>query len=378
MYLLRNLPPTVESIKSISPQEFDEDGVKSITDCLSEMRRKFVSESELKALAWWNNWAEKHVSAFASANIYVRHQQEVHRKHFDNPLWAYLFGKEKPMTTVWNSKLSEVTSNINPGFQWPEIIAAATSSVTTDFNRHPPEPRAIFVEHTLLNDVLTVVNERIRAYYSSISTTSKVSAIKAVMNQKVQPSGNILKTANTTKPMLIERWKANDNVFLAAIFSSISPNNSNIVAQLCVYNPDDFYTPIESRKNKMVINRSILFEVNGTTSRMEFHGMNAIMMLFRNRNDQVMLREPNCAYKLSLFMNANSFSSIMNRNQAEPFDISSIDDQFIKFQVDKIYRIYFPYHQPNESWGMIIFDFNLSVIYYVDHGNESDDPVFID
>jgi hypothetical protein len=376
MYLLRKIPPAVESITSIQPQAFDDDGIKSINSCLSEIRRKFVGEVEKEALDWWNEWAQQHVSAFVSAEHYVKHQLDVNKLHFKNPLAGYLFGKEVPMATSWNSKLSEVTSNINPGFQWPDIIAAATSSVTTDFNHHPPEPRAIFFDQTELNGVLKIVNEKITAYYSSLSTTSKVGAIKVVMNQKVQPSGNILKTSNAKKEVLIERWKQNDNIFLNAIFSPLSPNKLDIVTPLCLFVPDDLYTPIICRQNKLFINRSALIEVNGSTV-LGIAGMNSIVQLFCKRNDNIVSREVNSAFKPSLFMNSTIFTTIMNLDFSEPFNFASINDELENLDVNKIYRIYFPYQLSNESWSMVILDFNLSVIYFVDHKNHSDDPEFI-
>jgi hypothetical protein len=377
MYLLRKLPPVVESIKLITPQAFDEDGIKSVNSCLSEVRRKFVGEVEKDALNWWNEWAQKHASAFVSAEYYVKYQLDKFKIPLNNPLAGYLFGKEVPLMTSWNSKLSDVTSDINPGFQWPDIIAAATPSVTTDFNHHPPEPRAIFVEHTVLNDVLSVVNQKIAAYYSSLSTTSRVGAIKVVMNQKVQPSGNTLKTSNATKSVLIERWKQNDKLFLTAIFTPLNPNNLNLVAPLCLYVPDDLFTPIESKQNNLIINRLILNEVNGSVI-MGTAGMNSILELFRKRNQKIASREVNSDFKTSLFMDVTTFTTIMNLDVLERFNFRSIDDQFKNLDMDKIYRIYFPHLQSIGGWGIVVLDFNLSVIYYIDHNNRSDDPDFME
>ena len=49
--------------------------------------------------------------------------------------------------TVWRSKLSVVSTDINPGFiiQWPHILAAEIQSVETESKPRPSELRAIFV-----------------------------------------------------------------------------------------------------------------------------------------------------------------------------------------------------------------------------------------
>jgi hypothetical protein len=197
------------------------------------------------------------------------------------------------------------------------------------------------------------------------------------MNQKVLPSGNILKTSNTTKALLIERWRQNDNIFLTAIFSPLSPNNLNIVNPLCLYILEELFTPIVSRQNNMIINRSILMEVNGPTG-LDTAGMNSILQLFRNRNDNIVSRELNSAFKPSKFMNATSLTTIMDHNISEHFNFRLMDDQINNLHVDKIYRMYFPYRQANMQWVMVILDFNLSLIYYVDPGNQSADPDFLD
>jgi hypothetical protein len=385
MHLLRKLPPVVESLKSISPQEFDVDGVKAIHECLSEIRKKFVGEVEMKAVIWWDKWAEDNTAALTSATAYKQHLERNGGKNFHNPLAKYLFGLEVPNLTVWNSKLSENTSNINPDFQWPAIIAAATASVTTDFNPHPAEPRQIFIEHTALNNVLQVVNEKIRAYYSSLSTTTKKAAIIIVMHQKVQPTGNILKPAsNSTKKGLIETWKQNDGLFLAAVFAPLSPNNDEIVAKHCLNIPDDLNTPICSRLNDMIFNQSILLEVNGINMTLRKEGMNLILQLFRTRNNKIISREINDAFKPSYFMNVPTFTAIYELDTTTPSNLSAIDDQFKNLDVEKIYRMYFPYRWDQTSWGIVILDFNLNIIYYVDHNNvnnlvdPSDDPDFMD
>ena len=52
MYLLKTLPEVIRNSKDIPPREFDEKGTDNIVECLREIRKKFVGESERDALNW--------------------------------------------------------------------------------------------------------------------------------------------------------------------------------------------------------------------------------------------------------------------------------------------------------------------------------------
>ena len=41
----------------------------------------------------------------------------------------YLFGLVNPLHSAWKSKLSVDSTDINPEFQWPDILAAVMQSV---------------------------------------------------------------------------------------------------------------------------------------------------------------------------------------------------------------------------------------------------------
>jgi len=281
MNLLKTLPEGIRNSKLIPPREFDEKGTDNIIECLKEIRKKFVGESERNALNWWNEWEKEHVAIMTSSKDYVAHLAQ-NFKAYHTPLAEYLFGVAVPLNSAWRSKLSVDSSDINPGFQWPDILAAATQSVESESNPHPPDPRAIIVNQSELNDVLWEVNEKIKGFYSFLSS-SLIKNISLLMAQKVQPSGHILKSSGTKKLALIERWKQNDSVFLTSMFSQVSPNNVNLIESLCSNGQTGLNIPILSRQNNISINKSILFEVNGDQS-LENAGMDAILKLFRIKN----------------------------------------------------------------------------------------------
>ena len=56
MNLLKTLPESIRNSKLIPPREFDEKGTDNIIECLKEIRKNFVGESERNALNWWNEW----------------------------------------------------------------------------------------------------------------------------------------------------------------------------------------------------------------------------------------------------------------------------------------------------------------------------------
>jgi hypothetical protein len=283
MYLLKTLPEVIRNSKDIPPREFDEKGTDNIVECLREIRKKFVGESERDALNWWNEWDKEHVATITSSKDYVAHLAR-NSKVYHTPLAEYLFGLVNPLHSAWRSKLSVDSTDINPGFQWPDILAAAMPSVESESNPHPPDPRSIIVNHSVLNDILWEINEKIKGYYSYLST-SLIKDICLLMTQKVQPSGHILKSSGTKKQALIERWKRNDTVFLTSIFTPLSPNNANLIENLCSIGQTELNIPILSRQNNIRISKSILFEINGDQP-LTNEGMDAILQLFRNRNQK--------------------------------------------------------------------------------------------
>ena len=81
-----------------------------------------------------------------------------------------------------------------------------------------------------------------------------------LMTQNVQPSDHILKSSDTKKLALIERWKRNDTVFLTSIFTPLSPNNADLIENLCSNGQIGLNIPILSRKNNISISKSILLK----------------------------------------------------------------------------------------------------------------------
>ena len=370
MNLLKTLPEGIRNSKLIPPREFDEKGTDNIIECLKEIRKKFVGESERNALNWWNEWEKEHVAIMTSSEDYVAHLAQ-NFKAYHTPLAEYLFGVAVPLNSAWRSKLSVDSSDINPGFQWPDILAAATQSVESESNPHPPDPRAIIVNQSELNDVLWEVNEKIKGFYSFLSS-SLIKNISLLMAQKVQPSGHILKSSGTKKLALIERWKQNDSVFLTSMFSQVSPNNVNLIESLCSNGQTGLNIPILSRQNNISINKSILFEVNGDQS-LENAGMDSILKLFRTRNKKISSLEINKGFKPSLFLDTSTCSSIM-KPPSVVTTFRSINGQFKDMVIENFHRIYFP-HFLGGVWGMVMLDIPSEHIFYIFHGSPVDSDV---
>jgi hypothetical protein len=370
MYLLRKLPAiftTQQEIESIPPVEFCEKGVKRIRDCMLEIRRKFIGVNEAE-LAWWIDWEKKHVPVLTSAVDYVR---QLKGSGYHTPLAGYLFGKLKPVNAVWRSKLTADSSDINKDFQWPEILAAATQSVRTDFNRHAPEPRVITVNQNDLIDTIKEVYNKVNSYYTSIVTSLTNDVIKVRLNQKIQPSGCSIATANKNKACLIEMWKQHDRACFEAIFSKLSPVQLAVVEPLCLRNHADINAMIVSQKNNISFNRLILKEINGELP-LNAKGMNSLLKLFRKR-DEIIVGH-NSSYKRSIFIDVETCTEIMNYNiDSDETQMLLIDPQFgnlTQSDLEKLCRIYLPYLHSNVVWGMVIIDFASKTLYYVYHGIE--------
>ena len=370
MYLLKTLPEVIRNSKDIPPREFDEKGTDNIVECLREIRKKFVGESERDALNWWNEWDKEYVATMTSSKDYVAHLAR-NSKVYHTPLAEYLFGLVNPLHSAWRSKLSVDSTDINPGFQWPDILAAAMPSVESESNPHPPDPRSIIVNHSVLNDILWEINEKIKGYYSYLST-SLIKDICLLMTQKVQPSGHILKSSGTKKQALIERWKRNDTVFLTSIFTPLSPNNADLIENFCSNGQIGLDIPILSRQNYTSFSKSILFEINGDQP-LTNEGMDAILQLFRNRNQKTRAMVMNNGFKQSIFLNPSTFTSVMNPTSPTT-TFRSIDNQFNDMVFEKFHRIFFP-HLLGGVWGMVMIDIPSETIFYIYHGSPVDAEV---
>lgn len=192
-YLLRSLPnwPT----ERIPPHDFDPEALSKIKDCLNEVKRRFSnSDLEREALEWWKTWEVEHAPDTNSALDYLTKLKRSNRV-FHTPLAEYIFGKEAALSisASWKAKLTIEGRDINPGFQWPEILAAALPSVMTEFSPNPPGPRLYTADQSRLSIIKQSFVTNTRAYYESL-VLRREKDIVLVINQKLQPSGNVVTT----------------------------------------------------------------------------------------------------------------------------------------------------------------------------------------
>lgn len=184
-------------LDNIPPFEFDPEALSKIQDCLSEVKRKFSNDdAEGAALEWWKTWEIEHAPTSDSALEYVA-RLKARNRVFHTPLAEYLFGTEATsLLAPWKSKLTNESRDINPGFQWPEILAAALPSVMTEFTPNPPGPRLYTADQSRLSLIKTAFINSSREYYNNL-VLNREREIATLMNQKVQPSGHILPTGGT-------------------------------------------------------------------------------------------------------------------------------------------------------------------------------------
>jgi len=388
-YILRKLPVVFKSereLESIAPAEFDKHGVENIQQCLKDIKSKFIGVHE-RERDWWIKWESENARVLTSAADYVRAMKSVKSQSYFTPLAKYLFGRAKPLSdSAWRSKLSMDTSDINTEFQWPEVLAAATPSVRSEFDLHPPHPRRIIVSQNELVDCLKEVTEKVKAYYSFAATTLTSSNIKSKLNQKLQRSGHFMATSALDKKQLLEAWEQHDHTVFEAIFNKLSTLQREIVDPLCLPNQTNISESIKSKRNDIVFNRLILNEINGNLS-LNVTVMNTILKLFRQRNEVAVSKST--SYHSSIFVDVETCTAIMNYDTSKTFDpvnpectnLLAIDVQLGNLNASKmnlLSRIYFPYFHSDGVFGMIIMDMKSKCFYYVHHGNQDTDKEFLD
>ncbi len=320
---------------------------------------------------------------------------KVKNRVFHTPLAEYLFGNEAALalSAPWKYKLTYEGRDINPGFQWPEILAAALPSVITEFSPNPPGPRLYSANQSRLSLLKTAFTANVKPYYDSL-ILRRDKDISALMNQKVQPSGNILATGGKftnalkldvtmfmltgRKECMVEKCKTNDLAFITIIFGTLSPHHSAYVEQYSnsILSPEEMFSNMLDLGNNIFTNRSVLLQFSRNHA-LHRSGMTTILQLLRNRNANIMSRNSNRVFLTSLFLDRDISDSIIN-SQRDMSSFNSVVPQLWNVNVSKVSRIYLPYELLEGIWGLVVIDFGNETIYYLSTWDQHHDPTILD
>ncbi|KAJ1391087.1 hypothetical protein B484DRAFT_408835, partial [Ochromonadaceae sp. CCMP2298] len=157
---------------TLPPDEFATDAKKEIDKCLAAIKGFFMGEGEQARLASWRAWERKWAPRGETATEYLLQLQDS-RLPYLIPLKSFLLNrKAQNQDFHWDVKIGQA-AEIDPGFQWPEILAAAMPSVVTRFNLNPPPPRQYSTTDTVLLEDLSMCDDVMNPFYV-LSMNTKV------------------------------------------------------------------------------------------------------------------------------------------------------------------------------------------------------------
>ena len=133
---------------------FADDGYDKVMNCMTTVRKRFKTNSHV--VEEWESWfrrygpppsnlVEDYVAKVASQNQTI-----------SLPLRRQLFSPTYTHTNFcWRKGLlTDIGEEIDPGFKWPALLAAAMPSVASRFNPNPPLPRLFAFDHPDLQNLL--------------------------------------------------------------------------------------------------------------------------------------------------------------------------------------------------------------------------------
>ena len=186
-YLLQSLPLINLAVgEPIPASSFAPLCAQKCYECLTEIKEKFRHKPLI--INAWNEWYERYAPHSDSVQDYIIPLQKK-QLPFQVPLQAYMRNKCFINTCLYWDKpyIDTYNEEIDPGFQWPALLAAAMPSVVTQFDRHPPQPRLFAVEHVQLQSLLAQYHNATQAFYSDKRVTS--AKLSKYLSSKVDLAG---------------------------------------------------------------------------------------------------------------------------------------------------------------------------------------------
>lgn len=185
-YLLSSMPH-VEAGHLVPPAAFSALSAAKCNTILNEVREAFKYQPDV--LASWNRWYDLHAPHSDNVDDYIR-RLHTRQSAFSVPLRIKLLNAKYVNNFIshWSkSCLEDNNAEIDPGFVWPSLLAAAMPSVVSQFDIHPPEPRLFVVQHGELQQLLNRYNETTAKFYNSKPNT--IPKLSKCLTLKVDASG---------------------------------------------------------------------------------------------------------------------------------------------------------------------------------------------
>jgi hypothetical protein len=218
MFILRDVPDAPSG--TIPPYDFPADAKKSIDKTLSSIRAKFCLFDDAAMRSSWDNWAAKWAPRGDTALEYLQQLKE-EKQAYHIPCKTFILRRAAVIQDIqWDPEMVR-NREMTVDFAWPEVIALAMPSVITDFNPHPPAPRAYSSHDVALQAGVQVFHDAARPFYEAQLDTCTVVVITAKLRRKLSYSGEELPVTGR-KSTLLKRLKEADTHFATVLLRPLS------------------------------------------------------------------------------------------------------------------------------------------------------------
>ena len=225
-YLLHSLPQVRPSEMHSKFTGFKEQSASTCLKALKEVQSYFRTQCEV--LDAWATWYEQCapktdcVDDYVSAMRASLSAQSRYHKLF--PLKSFYLLKPSHIVEDIDHWITSVPdgadSIVDPGFQWPALLAACMPCVATRHTPNPPEPRLFVLQHAELQDLGRRYEEATLTTYESTSFTNII--LQKWLTLKVDASNRPFAISGR-KVDLVRKLNAGNTQMAVSLFNPLPP-----------------------------------------------------------------------------------------------------------------------------------------------------------
>jgi hypothetical protein len=138
----------------MKPKDFVTGSTDEIQQTIVEVKKKYLVGDPVRLA--WDDWIRTWCPPNDDAANYVKFLKDNHLS-YHMPLRSFLLSDAR-CNPSWVTELAN-TSELEPEFNWPDVLAAAMPSVVTRFDKHPPDPRLLVLSVSDLQSKMNNINE---------------------------------------------------------------------------------------------------------------------------------------------------------------------------------------------------------------------------
>lgn len=362
-YILTKLP-LVAFDAIIPPKDFQEGSLDSFAQTVREAKSKFFELSDICAA--WEKW-EKAIlvsteSAWTAAE-YVAAKPLL----YQIPLLQYFrLEPHEFCSTDWTPIQPNFSQDTGSDFQWPEQLAAAVHSVTSQWQRDPMPSRIFLTMDVERRNVLKRLMEKAEPYYLEMKTSHTVDMLGRMLRERLDNTGlNVHITGS--KSILLTRVKETDKDYLTILYKALTPENHYFLSHI-LHRPyqnasDGDEIKVTSNDGKLSLTRSQIRQFNVGQS-LGVEVMEFLMNLMNERNQLMMdthFRKSGNTKNYQPLKRNFFLMAFPNLAEIPTVKLEDMNKVFINFKQSMSEN-----DEVEDSWVGLVVDFLRKAVYYVD------------